>query len=126
MQQVSKDSNLGLENRWRNLGDEDDRSPRVRTSEAGFSQSALIHDLLKLRKDQGSGAALLNNEENGFCTCIKKMSGELKDTIDFVLLPPLIIKNTLPCYIEIKAPVQAKKTLSNYENLDADIEKGAV
>ena len=126
MQQISKDSNLGLENRWRNLGDEDDRSPRVRTSEAGFSQSALIHDLLKLRKDQGSGAALLNNEENGFCTCIKKMSGELKDTIDFVLLPPLIIKNTLPCYIEIKAPVQAKKTLSNYENLDADIEKGAV
>jgi len=77
-------------------------NPRTRQSpDAGFSQILAITDLLKLNLNGGSGLALVTKESDGLCTCIKKMTGELKETIDFVLLPPLIIKNALPCHIEV-------------------------
>lgn len=60
-----------------------------------------ITDLLQLNLNRGSGLALVAKGSDGLCTCIKKITGELKETIDFVLLPPLIIKNALPCHIEV-------------------------
>ena len=32
---------------------------------------------------------------------IKKCNGEIKDSFDIVILPPLSLKNGLPCYLEI-------------------------
>jgi hypothetical protein len=68
-----------------------------------------ITDLLKLNLNGGSGLALVTKESDGFCTCIKKMTGELKETIDFVLLPPLIIKNALPCQIEVIGDISSNE-----------------
>ena len=83
-----------------------------------------ITDLLGLQLNSGSGMALVAQEEGGLCTCIKKMSGELKETIDLVLLPPLIIKNALPCHIEVVGEVQSGSVPLSYMNLLDDIEQG--
>lgn len=34
-------------------------------------------------------------------TFVKKCDGELEDSIDFVLVPPILIRNGLPCHMEI-------------------------
>ena len=41
-----------------------------------------------------------------------------------VLLPPLIIKNALPCYIEVIGPVQKNQKIMNYQTLVNDLEAG--
>ena len=38
-----------------------------------------------------------------FSTSIKRQSAELMGCTDIVLLPPVMIKNCLPCFIQVKA-----------------------
>ena len=52
------------------------------------------------------------------------MSGELKETIDLVLFPPLIFKNALPCHIEVKGDIQTNEIPENYISLLDDMEQG--
>ena len=94
--------------------------------DTGFSQIVAITDLLKLNLNGGSGLALVTKESDGFCTCIKKMTGELKETIDFVLLPPLIIKNALPCQIEVIGDISSNEIPQNYVSSLEDLEQGDI
>lgn len=43
---------------------------------------------------------ILSHSE-GMYSYMKKVVGDIKDSFDIVFLPPLTIKNALPCYLEI-------------------------
>ena len=71
-------------------------------SNRGFSEEVLIKDLMNLDLNNGPGIFVPGKDEESLCTCIKRQNGELNGTTDLVLLPSLIIKNCLPCYLQIK------------------------
>ena len=57
---------------------------------------------MNLDLNNGPGTFVAGKDDNSLCTCIKRQPGELNGTTDLVLLPTIIIKNCLPCYLQIK------------------------
>jgi hypothetical protein len=62
-----------------------------------FSDLINIEDLIKMPSE--SGRTILHN--TNLYTFFRKQPGKMKNTFDFMLLPPLSIKNSLPCSFEI-------------------------
>jgi hypothetical protein len=56
---------------------------------------------LKLPTDEGTGHYLSTIDLPFVTTCIKRESGQINGTTDFTLVPPLTIKNCLPCALKI-------------------------
>lgn len=49
-----------------------------------------------MQPDLGTGYFLTSADVPELCTCIKRQSGEINGTTDFVLVPPVTFKNFLP------------------------------
>ena len=64
------------------------------------------------------------NHGNGRYTFIKKQAADLKKAFDITLLPPLVIKNALPTFIEIKGKQTMNPRLSETESQAFQLEKG--
>jgi len=61
----------------------------------------MINDLLRLEMNGGIPIFMTNEAYDGLCTCFKKQPGNLTGTTDLCLLPPIIIKNALPCFMQV-------------------------
>ena len=67
-----------------------------------LSKEIPIEKLIKLDLNNGPGEFVTGPEADSLCVCIKRQPGELYGTTDLVFLPPLSVKNALPCDIQIK------------------------
>ncbi len=47
-------------------------------------------------------STMFTHAHNAMYTMLKKVPGKLRDSIDLLLLPPVIVKNGLPCSIDIR------------------------
>eukprot|EP00347_Sterkiella_histriomuscorum_P018285 403346093 len=71
-----------------------------------FSNGQQIESLLKL--DEGKGVIL--DHQNGFYSYLTKKSGDIQESFDIVILPPISIKNALPTVIEVMGVIKGKET----------------
>jgi hypothetical protein len=67
----------------------------------GFSEPVLIEDLVKLNLDQG----VIVQHDGILYTYLRKQKGEIGKTFDIVMLPPVSIKNCLPCELELMSAI---------------------
>lgn len=68
----------------------------------------------------------MSTDANFMTVCIKVQSGELSHTSDIVFLPPIVIKNVLPCLMELQyqSPIALDKMqLDDYDLNIFTIEK---
>lgn len=69
--------------------------------EGGFSEPITIEDIIKLNLDQG----MIVSHDSNLYTYLRKQKGEIAKTFDILMLPPVSIKNCLPCDLEIMSPI---------------------
>ncbi len=67
----------------------------------GFSEPITIEAIIILNLDQG----VIVPHDNNLFTYLRKQKGEIAKTFDIVMLPPVSIKNCLPCDLEIMSPI---------------------
>lgn len=60
-------------------------------------QTLEIEDIINLNVDSGR---ILESDSNKF-TFVQKKAGEIKNSFDITILPPLAIRNALPCGMQI-------------------------
>jgi len=62
-----------------------------------FSSKIFIDELINLSLDKG----FMISHNQGKSTYIKKHEGDFKESYDLSLLPPIVVKNALPCEIYV-------------------------
>ncbi len=82
--------------------------------ERGWSEKVYISTLLKLPTNEGTGHFLSTIDSPFLTTCIKRQSGQINGTVDLALLPPLTIKNCLPCALNIKRKNNGSQQFETY------------